>query len=74
MIAILIIAIFLVSFGLLIGSYLEGNKKYKKNSFSSELGKAMMEKEMIDSMFGNKKIDSVQESLIIKNILDNMKK
>ena len=49
-------------------------KSIKKKSFSSELGKAMMEKEMIDSMFGNKKIDSVQESLIIKNILDNMKK
>lgn len=74
MIAILTIAIFSVSVGLLIGTYLDENKKHKENSSSSELGKVIMEKDMIDSMFGNKKLDSVQESLIIKNILDNMKK
>lgn len=34
----------------------------------------MMEKDMIDSMFGNKKLDGIEEALITKDIIDNMKK
>lgn len=46
----------------------------KNTDFSSELGKSMMEKDMIDSMFGNKKLDGIEEALITKDIIDNMKK
>ena len=52
-------------------------KRIKTNNdsdFTSELGKAMMEKDMIDSMFGNKNLDSFEETIITKNIIDNIKK
>ena len=74
MIAILIIAILSVAVGLSIGTYLDENKKYKNTSFSSQLGKTMMEKDMIDSMFGNKNLDSFEKTLITKKVIDNMKK
>ena len=53
------------------------SKRIKTNNdldFTSELGKAMMKKDMIDSMSGNKDLDSFEETIITKNIIDNMKK
>lgn len=74
MFAIAIIVIFLVVVFCLISAHLDENKSNNKQSFSSQLGKNMMEKDMIDSMFGNGKLDSFEETLITKNIIDNIKK
>ena len=69
------IAVGVISFIMVISESKTSNNKLKRDTdFSSELGKAIREKDMIDSMFGNKNLDSVEETLITKNILDNTKK
>ena len=69
------IAVGIISFIMVISESKMSNNKLKRSTdFSSELGKTMREKDMIDSMFGNKELDSIQETLITKNVLDNTKK
>lgn len=68
------IAVSIISFIIVISESKISNNKLKRNTdFSSELGKAMREKDMIDSMFGNKELDGFEETIITKNIIDNMK-
>ena len=68
------IAVGIISFIIVISESKISNNKLKRNTdFSSELGKAMREKDMIDSMFGNKELDGFEETIITKNIIDNMK-
>ena len=68
------IAVGIISFIIVISESKISKNKLKRNTdFSSELGKAMREKDMIDSMFGNKELDGFEETIITKNIIDNMK-
>lgn len=67
------IAVGIISFIIVISESKISNNR-KNIDFSSELGKAMMEKDMIDSMFGDKKLDGIEENIITKNIIDSMKK
>ena len=70
----IIIAVGIIQFVIVVSESKMSNNKFKKNTgFSSELGKAMREKDMIDSMFGNKELDGFEETIITKNIIDNMK-
>ena len=68
------IVVGIISFIMAVSESKRSNNNLKRNNdFSSELGKAMREKDMIDSMFGNKELDGFEETIITKNIIDDMK-
>lgn len=68
------IVVGIISFIIVVSEAKMSNNKLKRNTdFSSELGKAMREKDMIDSMFGNKELDGLEETIITKNIIDDIK-
>lgn len=66
------IVVGIISFIITISESKISNNK-RNIDFSSELGKTMMEKDMIDSMFGNKELDELEKTIITKNVIDNIK-
>ena len=50
------------------------SKLNESSNFSLDMGKEMMKKDMIDSMFDNKNLDNIEKTIIAKNIFDDNKK
>lgn len=50
------------------------NTELKQEDLTEQLGNAIMKKDMIDSVFGNKELDDVEETLIGMKIADDIEK
>lgn len=50
------------------------NTELKQEDLTEQLGNAMMKKDVIDSVFGNKELDDVEKTLIGMKISEDMKK
>lgn len=50
------------------------NTELKQEDLTEQLGNAMMKKDMIDSVFGNKELDDVEKTLIGMKIADDIEK
>lgn len=50
------------------------NTELKQEDLTEQLGNAIMKKDMIDSVFGNKELDDVEKTLIGMKIADDIEK
>lgn len=73
---VVIIVILIIIVLLVIGSFKvePQNTELKQEGLTEQLGNAMMKKDVIESVFGNKKLDDVEKTLIGMKIADDIEK